>query len=193
MSRTAFISLCVLAHGVQDTRSVAVPNCHSPFSRPGWSARGGRRGCAGCLWARERYAMSALRLFHITSKAKLKKNRAVATAMSAGCRLRLSPRWRRGLVPRRPALPPVGPRRLAAAVLHNVTPGGRPDSGPGPSRRAAGAASSPIFAGGERGLWFTRTGSHFVSLPRSCHKIKAVMPPPHTLRAHRQNTLSLTD
>ena len=30
--------------------------------------------CAGCLWARERYAMSALRCF-ITSKAKLKKNR----------------------------------------------------------------------------------------------------------------------
>ena len=29
--------------------------------------------CAGCLWARERYAMSALRCF-ITSKAKLKKN-----------------------------------------------------------------------------------------------------------------------
>ena len=28
--------------------------------------------CAGCLWARERYAMSALRCF-ITSKAKLKK------------------------------------------------------------------------------------------------------------------------
>ena len=28
--------------------------------------------CAGCLWARERYAMSALRRF-ITSKAKLKK------------------------------------------------------------------------------------------------------------------------
>ena len=28
--------------------------------------------CAGCLWARERYAMSALRCF-ITPKAKLKK------------------------------------------------------------------------------------------------------------------------
>ena len=28
--------------------------------------------CAGCLWARERYAMSALRCF-ITSKAKLRK------------------------------------------------------------------------------------------------------------------------
>merc|ERR1712091_796137 len=42
---------------------------HSPFSRPRWGARGGG-GCAGCLWARERYAMSALRL---TSKAKLQK------------------------------------------------------------------------------------------------------------------------
>ena len=50
-----------------------VPNCHSPFSRPGWGARGGG-GCAGCLWARERYAMSALRCF-ITSKAKLKRKR----------------------------------------------------------------------------------------------------------------------
>ena len=40
--------ICVLAHGVQDTRSVAVPNCHSPFSRPGWGARGGG-GCAASV------------------------------------------------------------------------------------------------------------------------------------------------
>ena len=53
---------CVLAHGVQNTRSVAIPNCHSPFSRGGARARGGD-GCAGCLWARERYAMSALGFF----------------------------------------------------------------------------------------------------------------------------------
>ena len=33
-------------------------------------ARAGGGGCAGCLWARERYAMSALRLFHNRSKAK---------------------------------------------------------------------------------------------------------------------------
>ena len=42
-ARTAFISLCVLAHGVRGSiSSVAVPNCHSPFSRPGWGAR--------CFW-----------------------------------------------------------------------------------------------------------------------------------------------
>ena len=43
-----------------------VPNCHSPFSRPGWGARGGGE-CAGCLWARERCVMCvpALRfVFH---------------------------------------------------------------------------------------------------------------------------------
>ena len=35
-------------------------------------------------------------------------------------------------------------------------------------------------------LSLTRTGCHFVSLPRSCHKIKAVTRGlPHTLRAHR--------
>ena len=44
--------------------------CDSPFSRPGWGARGGG-GCAGCLWARERYAMSALRLFHNIEARKL--------------------------------------------------------------------------------------------------------------------------
>ena len=27
---------CVLAHGVRGISSVAVPNCHSPLSRPGW-------------------------------------------------------------------------------------------------------------------------------------------------------------
>ena len=48
-------SLCVLAHGVRGISSVAVPNCHSPLSRPGWGARGSG-GCAGCLWARERCA-----------------------------------------------------------------------------------------------------------------------------------------
>ena len=39
----------------------------SPFSRPGWGARGGG-GCAGCLWARERYALfvSFRRLKHLS-------------------------------------------------------------------------------------------------------------------------------
>ena len=34
--------------------------------------------CAGCLWARERYAMSALRCF-ITSKTKLKERKKTDT------------------------------------------------------------------------------------------------------------------
>ena len=45
--------------------------CHPKLSLPFLPAGAGRaRGrracgeCAGCLWARERYAMSALRLFH---------------------------------------------------------------------------------------------------------------------------------
>ena len=42
-------------------------SCEGPFLRPGWGARGGG-GCAGCLWARERYAMCALLCF-LTSKA----------------------------------------------------------------------------------------------------------------------------
>jgi len=44
-----------------------------PFLPAGVGRARGRRvcgECAGCLWARERYAMSALRCF-ITSKAKL--------------------------------------------------------------------------------------------------------------------------
>ena len=36
--------------------------------------------CAGCLWARERYAMSALLCF-LTSKAKLKKKNPLAPAV----------------------------------------------------------------------------------------------------------------
>ena len=76
--------ICVVEPGL-NIRAVAVPNCHSPLSRPGWGARGGRRvcgECAGCLWARERYAMSALRCF-ITSKAKLKKIKAQRPAPAA--------------------------------------------------------------------------------------------------------------
>ena len=53
--------------------------------------------CAGCLWARERYAMSALRCF-ITSKAKLKKIKK--HKRSAGTSRRMVAALRRSLLAR---------------------------------------------------------------------------------------------
>ena len=68
--------ICVVEPGL-NILGLAHPKLSLPFLPAGVGRARGRRvcgECAGCLWARERYAMSALGCF-ITSKAKLKRNR----------------------------------------------------------------------------------------------------------------------
>ena len=57
--------ICVLAHGWSARYSFCChPKLSLPFLPAGVGRARGGGGCAGCLWARERYAMSALRVFH---------------------------------------------------------------------------------------------------------------------------------
>ena len=81
--------------------SVAVPNCHSPLSRPGWGARGGG-GCAGCLWARERCACARV-AFVVYNKRLGRKKRISHAAPRWRCTPPLCPRLPE--VPRRPRPP----------------------------------------------------------------------------------------